>query len=477
MASASETLATFAAALRLDALPVPVVAKVKLHLLDLLGVALAGSTMDFGTAVFGVAQAMGGPPECTAIGFVERVPAVWAALVNGTLAHGLDYDDTHAESVVHVSASVVPAALAACEAAGRDGGTFLTALALGMEANVRIGLVARGGFHDRGFHPTGICGAFACALVAGAVAGLPPGQLADALGLAGSQAGGSLEFLTDGTWAKRIHAGWAAHGGLVAAQLAAAGFSGPRGTLDGRFGLYRTHLGDSGWDVSVIGADLGRRWTLLDIGLKPYPCCHYNHAFIDCAAALRHMHGLVPDAIEQVECFIAPRQMPIVCEPAASKLAPQNDYDAKFSLPYAVASMLVRGHVDIDDFTDSAIRDPVVLALAQHVVHRDDPDSDFPRCFPGRLRIRLRNGRVLEHHEPINRGSAERPLSEGEVQAKFRRNASRALAAEQVEAAIAAVAALEHQPSLMELAAALGPHRGERCSRRANRDDKCHGIA
>src|SRR5512136_2588650 len=184
--SASERLATFAAALRFDALPAAVVAQVKLHLLDLLGVALAGSTMEFGAAVQRVAQAMGGPPDCTVIGFYKRMPAAWAALVNGTLAHGLDYDDTHTESVVHVSASVVPTALAACEDAHADGKTLLTTLALGMEANVRLGLVARGGFHDRGFHPTGICGAFAAALVAGKVAGLNAAQLADALGLAGS---------------------------------------------------------------------------------------------------------------------------------------------------------------------------------------------------------------------------------------------------------------------------------------------------
>lgn len=455
MSSASETLAAFAAEVRFDTLPADVVAKAKLHLLDLLGVALAGSSMDFGEKVWRAIGAMGGAPTCTAIGFPERMPDVWAALVNGTLAHGLDYDDTHAESVVHVSASVVPAALATCEGTGADGKAFLTALALGMEANVRIGLVARGGFHDHGFHPTGICGAYAAALVAGKVAGLTRVQLADALGLAGSQAAGSLEFLTDGTWSKRLHAGWAAHSGLIAARLAAAGFTGPRGTFDGRFGLYRSHLGDSGWDLAALTGALGVRWEMLHIGLKPYPCCHLNHAFIDCVAGLQTKHALLPDAIEQVECFIAAREVPIVCEPASTKRTPQNDYDAKFSLPYTVASMLLRGHVDIDDFTDAAIRDPAVLALAQRVVYREDPDSAYPRCFPGWLRIRLRDSRVLEHREPINRGSAERPLTEEEVRDKFRRNATRVIPLQQAEAAIAAVASLEHQADLSALALAL----------------------
>lgn len=456
MPTAAEALATFAADLRLDALPAAVVAKVKLHVLDLLGVALAAAPTEFGVAACRVAAAMGGPATCTAIGRRERLPAVWAALVNGTLAHGLDYDDTHTESVVHVSASVVPTALAVCEEDGRDGGALLVALALGMEANIRIGLVARGGFHDRGFHPTGICGAYASALVAGAIAGLTRAQLADALGLAGSQASGSLEFLADGSWAKRIHAGWAAHSGIVAARLAAAGFSGPRGTLDGRFGLYRSHLGDEGWDLARLTRDLGTRWELLDTGLKPYPCCHFNHAFIDCAAQLRAAHALVPDAIDKIECRIAARQVPVVCEPEATKRAPQNAYDAKFSLPYAVAAMLLRGHVDIDDFTDAAIRDPRVLALAQRVVYCNDPESDFPRRFPGWLRIHLRNGGVVEHREPINRGSAERPLTADEVHEKFRRNATRVMPLERAGRIIAAIAGIERSTEIAALTALLG---------------------
>jgi 2-methylcitrate dehydratase PrpD len=363
----------------------------------------------------------------------------------------LDFDDTHTESVVHVSASVVPAALAVCEESGANGRAFLRAVALGMEANIRIGLVARGGFHDRGFHPTGVCGTFAAALLAGKVLGLEEDRLADALGLANSQAAGSLEFLTDGSWAKRMHGGWAAHSGLIAARLAAAGFSGPRGALDGRFGLYRSHLGDDGWDLSRLTAELGERWELLDTGLKPYPCCHYNHAFADCAAILRQRHSIRPSDIDHVECLIAPRQVPIVCEPEATKKAPQNDYDAKFSLPYAVASILVRGHLDVDDFTSEAIRDPEVLRLTQRVSYSDDADSDFPARFPGCVRIRLRSGQVVEHREVINRGSAERPLTQDEVSAKFLRNAARVVQPAAATAIAGAVQSLASAPNLSQL--------------------------
>lgn len=451
MPTASQTLAEFTARLEFPQLPPEVVAKVKLHVLDFLGVAVAGSVWDFGAAVRSVAAAMGGDPVCTVIGSSDRMPAVWAALANGTFGHGLDFDDTHTESVVHVSASVVPAALAASEERGASGRDFLLAVALGMEANIRIGLVARGGFHDRGFHPTGVCGTFAAALIAGKVAGLSATQLADALGLANSQAAGSLEFLTDGSWAKRMHGGWAAHSGLVAARLAAAGFSGPRGALDGRFGLYHSHLGPTGWDLTRLTAGLGERWELLNTGLKPYPCCHYNHAFADCAAILRARHGIDADAVERVVCRIAKREVPIVCEPESTKKQPQNDYDAKFSLPYAIASILVRGHLDLDDFTADTIRDATVVSLAQRVVYEDDPDSDFPARFPGCVRIHLRDGRVVEHREPINRGSAENPLSDEDVRVKFRGNAARVVTAAATAEIIATVAGLEAVADLNRL--------------------------
>jgi 2-methylcitrate dehydratase PrpD len=455
MPTASEILASFAAQARYERLPADVLAKIKLHVLDFLGVALAGSAWDFGVAMHRVCSAMGGEPRCTVIGRSERMPAEWAALANGTFGHGLDFDDTHTESVVHVSAGVVPAALAACEESGAGGSDFLLAVAVGMESSIRIGLVARGGFHDRGFHPTGVCGTFAAALLAGKVSGIDEHRLADALGLANSQAAGSLEFLTDGSWAKRMHGGWAAHCGLVAARMAAAGFTGPRGALDGRFGLYRSHLGEEGWDLSRLTDGLGERWELLNTGLKPYPCCHYNHAFADCADVLRRQHGIAPEDVERVECFIAPRQVPIVCEPESTKTTPRNDYDAKFSLHYAVASILVRGHLDADDFTDAAIRDPGVLSMARRVVYREDAGSDFPASFPGWVKIHLRDGSTVEHREPINRGSAANPLSVAEVESKFRRNAAGVLAPSHADEIVTAIASLETPADLHALTAAL----------------------
>ena len=454
--SVSEALAAFATGLRRADLPDAVIAAAQRHLLDVVGVALASSVEPFAGMALRAASALGGAGEGSVIGFAERLPPAWSALVNGALAHGLDYDDTHEEGVVHVSCTVAPAALAAAELHGAPGANFLTALVLGMETAVRLGCAAPGRFHDRGFHPTGVCGTFAATVVAATLSGLPTARLVDALGLSGSMAGGLMEFLTDGTWSKRVHAGWSAHSGLVAAQLAGEGFLGPRAVLEGRFGFYRSHLGaETVVDLDAVTRDLGRRWRMFEIALKPYAACHMTHAFIDCAAALRGARGVAPEAIAAVECFIHPREMPIVCEPRASKLVPQTDYDAKFSLPYTVACMLVRGHVDLDDFTTAAIADPAVLELARRVECLPDPQADYPRTFPGRLRMRLRDGRVLEHDEPINRGSAERPLTEADVLAKFRRNAVRALPAARVDALAAALDDLDAAPNVHALAAAV----------------------
>ncbi|MBX3025758.1 MmgE/PrpD family protein [bacterium] len=444
--------------MRFTDLPALVVAQVKRHLLDLLGVALAAAADPFAApAREAVAELAGGDGDGTVIGSARRLPPPWAALLNGVLAHGLDYDDTHEAAVTHVSCSVAPAMLAAAEQHRRSGADALAALALGMEAAVRIGLVARGAFHDHGFHPTGVCGAYAASLVAGRLGGLAAPRLAHALGLAGSMASGTMEFLTDGSWAKRVHAGWAAHAGLTAAALAAAGFSGPRETFEGRFGLYRSHLGGD-WDAGGITRELGQRWHLLDIAMKPYPCCHMTHAFIDAAAALRAQERLAAADIAAVECHIHPREMPVVCEPAASKQTPRTDYDAKFSLPYTVAATFVRGDIDLDDFTPAAISDPAVLDLARRVTCLPDPAADYPRCFPGRLRVHLRDGRVLARDEPVNRGSFLRPLGDADVRDKFRRNATRVLPAAQVEAIGDAVAGLDRAADVSTLATALrGP--------------------
>ncbi len=453
--TASQTLAGFAADLQWNDLPADVVTKVKQHLLDTVGVAIAGSATPFAANVTAAVQPLAHAGAALVLGSEQRLPPVWAAFINGAHTHALDFDDTHSESVVHVSASVVPAALAAVQMLPAPGGRdLLLALALGMETAIRLGLAAPSAFHDRGFHPTGICGTFAAAALAGRLARDDGHTIANALGLCASTAAGSLECLSDGTWAKRIHGGWAAHSGLTAAALARAGVSGPRGALDGRFGIYRSHLGETG-DLATLTADLGRRWHLLDTALKPYPCCHFNHAFIDASAALRRAHAFDMQSIERIVCTIPAPEVPIVCEPAAAKRKPQTAYDAKFSLNFTVACMLERGHVGIDDFDASSIADENVLALSSRIDYVPVDDDNYPRRFPGRVRIELADGNALEHDEPINRGSAERPLSPAQIAEKFTTNARRKLAPAQAARIESAIDQLDADADLDELLTAL----------------------
>ena len=448
VATPAEVLSEFTDQLTYGRIPSEVVRNAKLRILDILGICLASSTQDFAKGVADAVAQWGGTPESTVIGFGMRLPAPNAVLANGVLAHGLDFDDTHAESVTHASAAVVPTALAVGEARGASGQAVLTAAVAGWEAVTRIGMAAPGRFHARGFHATSVCGTFAAALVAGKLYGLNPTQMVSALGVCGSQASGIFEFLADGSWVKRFHPGWSGHAGVVAAAFSQRGLTGPGTVFEGRFGLYRTFLGDEPVQLDRLTAGLGTTWETLRITFKPYPCCHLTHAFIDCVLALRQAHTIRPEDIEAVECRIAAAEVPIVCEPSVAKVRPRTSYDGQFSLPFVVAVALMDGEVGLDSFADARIRDAKTLALANRVRYTIDPASTYPRAFPGALTIRFRDGRELSHVAAHSRGSLELPLSDEEIVAKFRSNAGRALSPAQVDRLASAVLALEACPDV-----------------------------
>jgi 2-methylcitrate dehydratase PrpD len=340
------------------------------------------------------------------------------------LAHGLDYDDTHTAGVIHLTVGILPALLAWAEANRIDDGReFVAAYVAAVEAGARIAAAAQGGFHAVGFHPTGLVGAFAAALGAGRLARLDAQQLADAQGIALSVGAGSLQFLDDGAWTKRLHPGWAAVGGLTAAALARAGFPAPRAVYEGRFGLYASHIGErTRWDLSLVTRALGEAWELMNVAVKPYPLCHLVHACTDAAVALSaEVRGR---DIVRVVARVPAGVVPVVCEPLAAKRTPRTDYDAKFSLPYCVATGLLRGKLGLAELRDEALADPAVRALMAKVEYVADPGFEYPRYYGGAVEVTLADGRVLTKEEPINRGSAERPLTDAEVVAKFRDNAS-----------------------------------------------------
>lgn len=433
-ASSSQVLAGFAAGLEFDKIPSEVVRNVRLRLLDTAGVCLASVGMDYAGAVLDVVREHGGRPEAALFGHADRAPASWAAFHNGALAHGNDYDDTHSVATVHASGVVIPTVLALAERAGASGAEAVAAAVAGYEVGLRIGMAMPGAFHARGFHPTGICGTFAAAVAASRLLRLDARGIAHAIGIALSQAAGSMEFLSDGAWTKRMHPGWAAHAGVIAALLAARGYTGPATALEGRFGLYNAYATGVRPDLARLTAGLGSEWETLNIDFKPYPCGHISHPYMDCARTLRTRHGLTPEDIESIELRVPEGAVAIVCEPLELKRRPPNPYAARFSMPYGVAAVLVLGRAEIDDFSEERIRDPRILGLTARTSYVVDHTLPFPRHFPGWVRLRLRGGRLVEERMDASRGSREVPMSEAELRAKFESNAARTMPAARVRA-------------------------------------------
>jgi len=456
--TATRRLARFVVDLALDDVPADVVTAASRLTLDTLGNALAASREDFGRAVLGVAERLGGGAESALLGSPARVAAANAVLANATLAHGLDFDDTREDAIVHTGCVAVTTALAVGEAVGAGGRAVLEAAVAAVEVMCRVGLAVPGALHARHFHPTSITASFAAAAAAARLYKLSEDQLVQAFGICGSQAAGIIEYLADGSWTKRLHPGWGAHAGVVAALLARGGFTGPTTVLEGEHGLYAAFGG--GHDAGRLDAlldSLGTTWELQALTLKPYPCGSIAQPYMDCAMRLRE-HVRRGD-ITAIRCRTAAGPVPRLWEPLVGKHAPPNGYAAKFSLPYLLATILVRGRAGLAEFTDEAVRDAEVLGLARRVTYELDASIDYPRQFVGDVELTLADGRVLRERQDRPRGGPDAPLTPAEVEAKFRGNAGLVLPPVQADAAVRAVAGLATGASLAELLASLTPPR------------------
>ena len=454
--TAAERLAEFATTLTLEDVPAEVAEHAKLHLLDTLGCGLAAHATGIAGEGRTAMAELGGEPQATVIGSDARLPAPNAAFANAMLCHGLDFDDTHSESVSHVSTVTCPASLAVGEAQAAAGSEVLAAIVGASEVIARLGMAASGRFHARGFHPTAICGIFGATVAAARLTGADTRTAASALGIAGSMASGLFAYLEDGTATKPIHPAWAAHGGILASRLAALGAEGPQSVVEGKFGLYHAFLGAERGEIDIDSqlADLGSRWETPRIAYKPFPVCHFMHGSLGATADALGSRTLSPDEIAEVVVTVPAAGVSLVLEPAEAKKTPRSDYEGKFSLQYSVASMLVRGHVSVSDFSDEAIADPAVLAVAGKVRYETPDYPTYPQAFPGGVRVILADGSTLERDFPHQKGGPENPMSADEVREKFRSNALLALAPSAVDALEDVVLAFDRQP---DVSAALVP--------------------
>ncbi len=419
MAAIAETLAGWGNDLTASTIPDGVAATLRRAMLDAGGLMVAARGMDYVAAARDSVEVAG---RCTAIGHAGGFSAGDAALVSGIAVHGEDFDDTFEGTPVHVGAVLVPALLAVAERDGLSGEDLLRGLAAGGELACRMAVVAPTAIHRAAFHPTAVIGALSAAFGVAVAKSLVPQLMVSAMGIAGSMASGIIEYLAEGTSTKRLHPGWAAQSGIRAAALAERGFSGPRTVLEGRHGFFTAFAHhEVRRDFGRLTNGLGETWELEGLAFKPYACGTMAQPFIDAAIRLR---GQVPD-LDAVEEIVAPTAEAIVhrlWEPKAEKVAPSTPYSAKFSVPYCIALGLARGAAGLHEFTGEAIRAPELLNIAAKVRHKVDPNDPYPDNYVGAITVRLRDGTELKAAQPCLRGGRSDPLSDADIEAKFRAN-------------------------------------------------------
>jgi 2-methylcitrate dehydratase PrpD len=414
----AEKMACWLTSLNEASLPSATQETCRLLFLDVAGLCVAAREEPYVKATLVSGQS----GQCTAIGHAAGVDVFSAALVNGTAAHGEDYDDTFEGGPVHSGAVVIPAVLAICEREMLSGPTALTALAAGIELLCRMSLVAPKAVHKAGFHPTAIFGAIASAAAVAKALSLDKEQTASALGIAGSMASGIIEYLAEGTWTKRMHAGWAAQSGIRAALMARGGFLGPRTVFEGEHGFYRAFAPSVSPDFAPLLEELGSKWVLEDIAFKPYACGTMTQPFIDCAMALA-AQGVRAEDIEEIVCEVAEGTVHRLWEPLGVKHKPPAPYAAKFSTPYCMAIGFLEGKAGLAQFTEAKIGDTAIQALAAKIRYVINPADEYPKNFTGHLRAKLRNGEVRELRQPCMRGGARAPLTREEIEDKCMNNA------------------------------------------------------
>lgn len=391
MANETFELASFAAGLTHSTIPAAVVERAKLLVLDTVGVALGGRATVPSIGVMADALgALGWSGTATVFGDRRGWSSAAAAMTNASLAHGMDFDDTHRIGL-HPTVVLLPAALAAAEMEAADGKTVLRGLVAGYEVMCRIAASIIPAHHyERGFHPTATVGVFGAAVAAGVVLGLDAERIEHALGLCGSQAAGSSQFIVSGGWNKHFHVGAAAMNGLIAATFARAGYQGARHALEGERG-FLCGYGD-GADAAELTRGLGRTWQTLEIAVKPYPCCRHSHAAIDGLLALRQEHDLHVDEIVAVRIGISTAGVAAVGLPEAAKRRSRTTVEAQFSLPFVAACALRDGHMRWEHYqlAPTGQLDPLCDRIS--VFESQRANEDFPERLSAEIEIETGRG-------------------------------------------------------------------------------------
>jgi 2-methylcitrate dehydratase PrpD len=443
-------LARFVSKLSYSELPPAVTEQAKICILDALGSMLLGSTQPWGKIILEYVRSLNGKPECTVVGSNVKAVAGDAALANGTMAHGFEVDDVYIPGIHHPGVVVVPAALAMAEREGSTGEELITAVVAGYDVMNRVGAAATKSHMMRGFFPTGTNGSFGAAAAAGRLLHLTEDQMTDALGIAGCQSAGLFEGVKEGRMTKRFGAGRAAQSGLLAANLAKLGFTGPTTAVEGEWGYLKAYSDEA--DPSRLTEKLGESYTIMETTFKPYPCCKALHAAIDGMLELNGEYHFDPEQVSEIiiggyEKLV---KMHDIYEPASAMAA-------QFSIPYVVSVALLKGVPGVEAFDEKSIRDKTTLDLARRVRTIIDPDvaSYFPPEVPSKVTVKLRNGKTYSKTVIYAKGTPHNPISRRDLEAKFKGFAARVVSEGQVEKAVELIRKLDALDRVMELTAFL----------------------
>ena len=416
--SIAQTLAEWLCATTPESLPASTVELCRKLFLDVAGLCIAARKEDYVIATLGATET----GKCTAFGHGGGFDPFSAALINGTAAHGEDYDDTFEGGPVHSGAVIIPAVMAICEREGLGGDRLLLGVATGCELLCRLSLVTPKAIHKAGFHPTAVFGCMAAAGAVAATLGLDRQQTVSALGIAGSMASGIIEYLAEGTWTKRMHAGWAAQSGMRAALMARGGFLGPRTVFEGTHGFYYAFAPSVKPDFEPLLNGLGSKWLIDDIAFKPYACGTMTQPFIDCAIKLAQ-EGIKADDISDILCLVGEGTVHRLWEPLSVKHNPPTPYAAKFSTPFCMAIGFLDHKAGLAQFSEARVFDEAVRNLAGKIHYEINPLDEYPKNFTGHLRATLKNGEVKEIRQPFMRGGAHAPMTTQEIETKCVDNA------------------------------------------------------
>jgi 2-methylcitrate dehydratase PrpD len=441
---------------RFEDIPPKAVAVAKNSVLDTLGVALAGASLPGPKELCELVQFWGGRAESSIVGCKQKVPAPNAAQVNAVMVHARDYDDVHETAIMHPAVITIPVALALAEAGGGlSGKEFLTATALGADMICRLGLATRPGISPihTGWHFTTLYGYPTAALTAGRLLGLDEDGLVNAFGIAYHQCSGNGQCVIDGALTKRLGPGFAVRGGMTAALMAARGITGARNCLEGENGLFRQYQHGE-YDRELLVRDLGAHFEGVNVSIKPYPCCRGTHPSIDAALALVKESPIRPQDIKEIAITTGEANHRLLCTPFEAKVRPRNVVDAQFSIPWGVATALVRRTVTTRDYTPEAIKDECVLSMTGKIKTEADPSLNHKGIESAIVRVLLQDGQVRSAtvHDPL--GSPQQPMSFDDCVSKFHDCVALSdglIAPHQVERIIELVAGLEKVEDVRKL--------------------------